>query len=162
MLNFVLAFTALTASYCAAAPKVVEGRLIDPVIPELKAALASHRLEMVNHRQVLRALDGDIQTSIARAKYLAGTHPLSYAEAKAGRLSAVVPLFRAENARARGVDPESIIAFRQPASLTLPVVPDEPFQLPIELVAWDEEFKSLRRTLGHDVANEPQPIGMAA
>jgi hypothetical protein len=162
MLNFVLAFTALTASYCAASPKVVEGRLIDPVIPELKATLASHRLEMVNHRQLLRALDGDIQTSIARAQYLAGTHPLSDAEAKAGRLSAVVPLFRAENARARGVDPESIVAFRQPASLTLPVVPDEPFQLPIELVAWDEEFKSLRRALGDSVASEPQPIGIAA
>jgi len=162
MLNFVLALTALTASYCAAEPKVVEGRLIDPVIPELKSTLASLRMEMVNHRQLLRALDGEIQTSIALAMYLASTHPLSDAEAKAGRLSAVVPLFRAENARARGVDPESIVAFKQAASLSLPVVPEEPFQVPIELAAWDEEFKSLRRTLVDDAANEPRMVGIAA
>jgi hypothetical protein len=162
MLNFVLALTALTASYCAAEPKVVEGRLIDPVIPELKSTLASLRMEMVNHRQLLRALDGEIQTSIALAKYLASTRPLSDAEAKAGRLSAVVPLFRAENARARGIDPESIVAFRQAANLALPVVPEEPFQVPVELTAWDEEFKSLRRTLVDDVANEPRTVGIAA
>jgi hypothetical protein len=117
---------------------------------------------MVGHRQLLRTLDGEIQTSIARAKYLAGTHPLSDAEAKAGRLSAVVPLFRAENARARGVDPESIVAFKQPAGLALPIVPDEPFQVPVELAAGDEEFKSLRRTLAGDVADEPRPIGIVA
>jgi hypothetical protein len=162
MLNFVLALTAFTASYCAAEPKIVEGRLIDPVIPELKSSLASLRMEMVNHRQLLRGLDGEIQTSIALAKYLASTHPLSDAEAKAGRLSAVVPLFRAENARARGIDPESIVAFKQPASLARPVIPDEPFQVPVELEAAEEEFKSLRCTLAEEVTDEPRPIGIVA
>jgi hypothetical protein len=162
MLNLVLALTAFTASYCAAEPKIVEGRLIDPIIPELKSTLASLRMEMVNHRQQLRTLDGGIQNSIARAKYLASTHPLSDAGAKAGRLSAVVPLFRAENARARGIDPESIVPFKQPASLALPAVPDEPFQVPVELVAWDQEYKNLRRTLEDDITDEPQTVGIAA
>jgi hypothetical protein len=120
-------------------------------------------MEMVNHRQVLRSLDTEIQTFIARAKYLASTTPLSDWDAKARRLSAVIALFRAENARARGVDPESIVAFRQPATLDLPEVPGEPFQLPVELAASEEEFKNLRHaTADHNLNKILNPMGVAA
>lgn len=84
----------LTAAYCAAKPNVVEGKLVDPLIPELKSKLSSLRLEVVNQRQLLRTLDASVQTSISRAKYLAGTRPLAEWEAKAQRLNAVVTLFR--------------------------------------------------------------------
>src|SRR5262249_23343160 len=42
MLNCVLVLTAFTASYCAAKPRITEGRLVDPVIPELKSKLVSY------------------------------------------------------------------------------------------------------------------------
>jgi len=154
LLNIVLVLTAVTAAYHAADSRLVEGRLVDPVIPELKSKLASLRMELVNNRQTLRTLDAEIQASIARAKYLASTRPLSEWEAKARRLKAVVPLFRAENARARGVDPENIVAFKQPSLLELPPVADEPFHVAGELAAWDEEFKNLRRAFG---LNLPEP-----
>src|SRR5439155_13422212 len=133
ILNIVLALTAVTASYCVAAPKIVEGKLIDPIIPELKSRVATLRVDAINQRQSLRTLDAEIQTAISRSKYLAGTRPLAEWQAKAQRLNAVVTLFRAENARLRGVDPESIIAFRQRPSIEFPTVPDEGFQLPVEL-----------------------------
>lgn len=144
ILNVVLALTALTASYCVASPKIIEGKLIDPIIPELKSKLGTLRLDVINQRQLLRTLDAQIQTAIARSKYLAGTRPLAEWRAKARRLNAVVTLFRAENARFRGVDPESIIAFRQRSSIEFPTVPDEGFLLPVELGPLEEEFKSLR------------------
>ncbi len=162
MLNIVLALTALTASYCAAAPKVIEGRLVDPIIPELKSKLASLRIDVVNQRQSLRAFDADIQTSISRAKYLAGTHPLAECEAKTQRLNAVVTLFRAENARARGVDPESIIAFRQRSTIEFPPISNEAFQVPADLASLDEEFRSLRHELRQHMAGEAQPRGVGA
>jgi hypothetical protein len=144
ILNVVLALTAVTASYCVAAPKIVEGKLIDSVIPELKSQGATLRLDVINQRQLLRALDAQIQTAISQSRYLAGTRPLAEWRAKAQRLNAVVTLFRAENARFRGVDPESIIAFRPRSSIEFPTVPDEGFQLPVELGPLEEEFKSLR------------------
>jgi hypothetical protein len=144
ILNLVLALTAVTASYCVAAPKIVEGKLTDPIVPELKSKVATLRLEVINQRQLLRTLDAQIQNSISRSKYLAGTRPLAEWRAKAQRLNAVVTLFRAENARFRGVDPESIIAFRQRSSIEFPTVPDERFQLPVELGTLEEEFKLLR------------------
>jgi hypothetical protein len=162
LLNLVLALTAMTAAYCAAAPKVVEGKLVDPIIPELKAKLASLRIDVVNQRQSLRALDADIQTFISRAKYLAGTHPLAEWEAKTQRLNAVVTLFRAENARARGVDPESIIAFRQRSTVEFPPVPDEAFQVPADLTSLDEEFRTLRDELRQHMAGEVHPRAVGA
>ena len=162
LLNIVLALTALTAAYCAATPNITEGKLVDPHIPELKSRLSSLRLEVVNQRQLLRTLDSCVQTSIARAKYLAGTRPLAEWEAKAQRLNAVVTLFRAENARARGVDPESIIAFRQRSAIDFPAVPNDAFQIPAELASLEQEFRELRnelqrKTVGNTDNFETQP-----
>lgn len=169
LLNIVLALTALTAAYCVTKPNIVEGKLVDPLIPELKLKLSSLRLEVVNQRQLLRTLDASIQTSISRAKYLAGTRPLAEWEAKTQRLNAVVTLFRAQNARARGVDPESIIAFKQRSAIDFPAVPHEPFQIPPELAALEQEFRELRnelqrQTMGNaqDYQVQPQVTGAAA
>jgi hypothetical protein len=157
LLNIVLALTAMTAAYCVTEPKVIEGRVVDPVIPELKSKLASLKLNVVNQRQSLRMLDGDIQAAISRAKYLAGTRPLADWEAKTRRLNAIVPLFRAENARARGVDPESIIAFRQRPTMQFPTVPRDAFQTPVELAALEVEFRNLRNELQRHTAGQTQP-----
>lgn len=169
LLNVVLALTALTAAYCAAKPNVVEGKLVDPRIPELKSKLSSIRLEILNQHQSLRTLDASVQTSISLAKYLARTRPLADWEAKAQRLNAVVPLFRAENARARGVDPESIIAFKPRSAIDFPAVPSEAFQIPPELAGLEQEFRELqnelqRHTLGNtqDFEKQPQRTGVAA
>jgi hypothetical protein len=156
LLNIVLALTALTAAYCAAKPEVTEGKLVDPIIPELRSKLASLRLDVVNQRDGLRKLDSNIQISISRAKYLASTRPFAEWEARAQRLNAVVPQFRALNARVRGVDSGSIIAFRQPSLIVFPAIPNEPFQLPAELATLEEEFKKLRFELQQHTTGQAQ------
>jgi len=162
LLNIVLALTAMTAAYCVTEPKVIEGRVVDPVIPELKSKLASLKLNVVNQRQSLRMLDGDIQAAISRARYLAGTRPLADWEAKTRRLNAIVTLFRAENARARGVDPESIIAFRQRPTMQFPTVPSGAFQIPVELAALEVEFRNLRNELQRHTTGQTQPAATGA
>jgi hypothetical protein len=159
LLNIVLALTAMTAAYCVTEPKVSEGKVLDPLIPELKSKVAALRLDVVDQRQSLRTLDTNIQAAISRAKYLASTRPLANSDAKARRLNSVVPLFRAENARARGVDPESIIAFKQRSTtIALPPVPNDAFQIPVELAALEGEFRNLRYELRRNAAVEAQPM----
>ena len=162
VLNTVLAITAFIASYCVAAPKIIEGRLIDPLIPELRQKLSSLGMDAITQRQSLRTLDSAVQTAMARCKYLASTRPLEEWQAKAKRLNAVVPLFRAENARARGVDPESIIAFRQPSAVELPEVTDEPFQLPPELATIENEFKEMRYEFQAHTGPQAQSVAVGA
>jgi len=159
LLNIVLALTAMTAAYCVTEPKVSEGKVLDPLIPELKSKVAALRLDVVDQRQSLRTLDTNIQAAISRAKYLASTRPLANSDAKARRLNSVVPLFRAENARARGVDPESIIAFKQRSTtIALPPVPNDAFHIPVELAALEGEFRNLRYELRRNAAGEAQPM----
>jgi hypothetical protein len=158
LLNIVLALTAMTAAYCVTEPRVSEGRVVDPNIPELRSKLAPLRLDVANQRQSLRTLDASIQSAISRAKYLASTHPLAQWEAKTRRLNAVVPLFRSENARARGVDPENIKAFKQKATIVFPVVLDDTFQVPVELAALEDDFRSLRYEFQRHAAGEAVPI----
>jgi hypothetical protein len=162
LLNVVLSLTAITAAYCAAAPKLIEGKLEDPLIPELKAKLASLRMESVGQRQSLKALDTDIQNAISQAKYLARTRPLEDWEAKVQRLNAVVTLFRAENARARGADPESIIAFKQPSKMDLPKIPDEPFTVPVEIAAYEDEFRRSRKEFSWQKDGGPSTLSAGA
>ena len=132
--------------------------MVDPNIPELKSKLASLRIDVLNQRQSLRTLDATIQAAISRAKYLASTRPLAQWEAKARRLNAVVPLFRAENACARGVDPENIKAFRPKSTIVFPVVLDDTFQVPVELAALEDDFRSLRYEFQRHAAGEAVPI----
>ena len=57
---------------------------------------------------------------VGRVEHLIRSSPLDQWPAKARRLSAVIPMFRADNARLRGMDSASILSFRQPPPLDLP------------------------------------------
>jgi hypothetical protein len=64
-------------------------------------------------------LQSEIDGRIRRVHHLAESRPLLNAEGKAERLRSVIPLFRAENARARGLDTRSIRAFGPPPEISL-------------------------------------------
>lgn len=155
LLNIVLALTAIVAGYHASAPEVIEGRLEDPLISKLKTKVTELRLEAVEHRRLLRLLEAEAQGLLARAKYLATAEPLGEWEAKAKRLSAVVPLFRAENARARGIDTENIVAFKKPSELELGP-PAKSKEIPVALSELEDEFATLRNEIRQHLAGEKQ------
>lgn len=90
-------------------------------------------------------LDAAISRDFGRVDYLLASRPLTGWEAKAERLRTIVPRFRSENARVRGVDAANIAAFRKPPQLEL-VLPDDRGQLgtPPELDAYREQHEALR------------------
>jgi hypothetical protein len=148
ILNIVLVLTAVSASYLHAKGSIGGLAFIDSKISALQAKLVELRGEMVAQRTVLRGLDSSIQRSIAQANFLAQSLPLREWPAKARRLEAVVPLFRAENAQQRGIDVQNIRAFEVERLLGLAATrEDEAFHIPLELRIWEAEFATLRRDL---------------
>jgi hypothetical protein len=145
LLNITLVLTACASAYLESNAKIVETRLSDPRITELEDKIRALRLESISHNLRLRTLDSQIEANIANAKYLSLEPPLRDKEAKANRLCAVIPLFRSENARQRGIDVQNILGFRQLRPLEFPVTKDdEPLSLPSEFASWELEFQRLR------------------
>ena len=58
------------------------------------------------------------RAGIGRAEHLLAASPLAEWRAKADRLNGVIPLFRGENARLRGIDPANILAFANKSPLS--------------------------------------------
>jgi hypothetical protein len=103
------------------------------------------RAQILLYRQTIRRLSTDVQLEIAKARYLAQSLPLRDWEGKARRLEAVIPLFRSENARLRGIDVQNIMAFKGPArSLELPVLGAEQFEVPPQVDVCERDFSDLR------------------
>jgi hypothetical protein len=83
---------------------------------------------------------------IGRAEHLIRSSPLDQWPAKARRLSGVIPMFRADNARLRGLDSASILAFRQPPPLDLPTFEAEQgFDEPAGFAAIKDRFQNARQ-----------------
>lgn len=145
LLNIVLVLAAALAAYLANRETVTDGRAVDPRQIQLQTELARLRAEAREHRDALRDLGAEVQQELAKASYLLGARPLRDWEGKAERLRRVIPLFRAENARERRIDPANIWAFQRPVPLELPPMEaDEPFAAPVELARHREEFDRLR------------------
>jgi hypothetical protein len=125
--------------------RITETRSTDPRIAAYDARLVALQSDALSQRQTLKGLSSDIQANIAKAKYLAQSQPLSDWPAMVSRLEAVIPLFRTENARQRGIDVDNILAFQVHRPLELPPVSDaEKFHLPGELGVSEAEFSRLR------------------
>lgn len=123
LLNLVLVISAAVAAYLSRGESVTKKNEVDPRLVELRATLARLRTDADDHRHALQELDGEIQTQLARVNYLLNSDPLHGWEGKTERLRRVIPLFRAENARERGMDPASIASFQRPPVVNLPEVP---------------------------------------
>lgn len=145
VLNLVLVIAASLAAYLAKGETLEQRRLVDPRLREVEAELARLREEAAGHRERLRQLGAEVLDRLALAQRLLLARPLAGWEGKAHRLAGVVPLFRAENARERALDPANILAFQRPSAVPLPAVdPDAPLEAPPELLAHMAEFERLR------------------
>jgi hypothetical protein len=144
LLNVVLALAAAVAGYLSTRD-ALRGSLVSPRAAELRRHLRELRAESVRSRGALAALNADTQEALARAEYLVTSRPTRGWEAKAERLGSVIPRFRSENARRRGVDTANIAAFRRPPTLVLALA-DAAVSLarPAELQACRERHRELR------------------
>jgi hypothetical protein len=123
LLNLVLVIAAAVAAYLTARTSVTNEVTIDPRVVDLKEQLQRMRQEAGEHRRSIHQLDVDVQIHIGHVNYLLKSDPLEGWEGKAQRLRRVIPVFRSENARGRGLDPASIIAFQRPHQVVLPEIP---------------------------------------
>lgn len=74
------------------------------------------------------------------------------------RLEGVIPLFRGENARERGLDPANVRAFDEPAAIELPPLEEATsFVEPAEFAELRDELEQLIARLGQ-LSHQPAQI----
>ncbi len=132
------------------------GRGEHPAIAVLRAD--RRRLQTDAHSAIKsgRAAETQARASISRVEHLITASPLAEWSAKVDRLEGVIPLFRGENARLRGIDPASILTFAGKPPLSLPIVEAERgFPEPTDFATLKEEFGVTRHDFGTAVARIP-------
>jgi hypothetical protein len=110
-LNIVLAITAAVAAYLRTGGPVM-GVLSSRRVVELQMRVTGLIGDAGKRRSSIAQLDTSISRSFGRVEYLLRSRPLSGWRGKAERLEAIIPSFRAGNARLRGIDAPNIAAFR--------------------------------------------------
>lgn len=145
-LNLAIVLTALALGYITAHVRLNDRKGEHPRIAELKAQRQALQRDAIDRSTRGRAAESKARAGIARVQHLLAASPLREWEAKARRLHAVMQLFRTENAHGRGLDPASIVAFRSPPPLELPIVEArEGFREPAD-------FGEMRRSFDEAVA----------
>lgn len=140
-LNFALVITAAVLGFAAAHADLGEKRGEHPDLIRLRERCTELRAEELAVDHEARAAGAKAHMAVARIAHLLDAHPLRGWESKVKRLGSVIPRFRGENARLRGLDPANIRAFDAPPVLDLPPVNEQ-----LELVE-PAEFKKLRDEL---------------
>jgi hypothetical protein len=152
-LNLVLALCAALLAYLHQSESLeVDGQRL-PRSVAARQTFTSCREDVEQGRGRICELASDIDTRIKRIHHLIDSRPLLEPEAKLERLRGIIPIFRTENSRSRGLDARSIRAFLIPPE---DMVPDthvqSPFRVPDLFVESQErygvlqdEFRSLER-----------------
>lgn len=112
ILNSVLFLTAALLGYLLARDRVTAADPQDPRMVDLTERRRELRESVERRRERIHEADRDARVAIAWAEFLAQSKPFEDWEGRRERLARVTSLFRSENARLRGVDPENIQAFR--------------------------------------------------
>jgi hypothetical protein len=145
LLNVGLVLAAALVGFLACSFKLTNQFGADPRIAELR--VRRHELEK-EVREQLSAGYAAVSSSVAgvgRVEHLIRSSPLDQWPAKARRLEAIIPMFRADNARLRGMDSASILSFRQPPPLELPTFEaEQAFPEPADFAALKDAFYGAR------------------
>lgn len=144
LLNLALVITAALLGYAHAAADLSEKRGENPDLAKLRERCADLRHDQLTVDHEARAAAGAAHAAIARVQQLLQAHPLRGWESKVHRLESVIPRFRGENARHRGLDPANIRAFDGAPVLDLPPLDhDLPLLEPAEFARLCTERREL-------------------
>ena len=144
ILNGVLFLTAALLGYLKVRDNVTAADPQDPRLGDLRERKRELRALIERDRERIRDADRVARESIAWAEFLSQSKPFEDWAGRRDRLARVVPLFRAENARVRGVDPHSVAAFRVEPRFEA-AVPEahNRFRLPQDFAAVKEQHLAL-------------------
>ena len=146
LLNIGLVLAAALVGFLASSFKLTNQFGADPRILELRDKRSALETDMRQQLTAGYAAVSAATAGVGRAEHLIRASPLDQWPAKARRLSGIIPMFRADNARLRGMDSASILAFRQPPPLELPTFEaQEGFAEPTDFVGLKEAFHGARQ-----------------
>jgi hypothetical protein len=146
ILNAVLFLTAALLGYLKVRDSVTASDPQDPRLSDLRYRRQELRDLITRDRERVREADRHARESIAWAEFLSQSKPFEDWAGRRDRLARVVPLFRAENARVRGVDPHNIAAFRvQPRFEAAVPEAHNRFRLPQDFSAVKERHLALNQ-----------------
>jgi hypothetical protein len=145
LLNIGLVLAAGLVGFLCARFKLTHQFGADPRIAELRAKRAQIDKDIREQLAEGYSHVTSANAGIGRVEHLIRSSPLEQWPAKAKRLSGIIPMFRADNARLRGLDSASILAFRQPPPLDLPTFEAEQgFDEPADFSALKSRFENAR------------------
>jgi hypothetical protein len=158
LLNLGLIMTAVMLGFGYARADLGDRRGEHPDVVKLRDRCLELRQEQLEVLQQARAAAALADVAESRVLHLLRAHPLRNWESKARRLDGVIPHFRGENARLRGLDPANIKAFDEPPALQLPAIEAQPgFPEPEEFPRYRAERDELRMKLNAYV-HRPSPF----
>jgi len=156
LFNIGLVLAAAMLGYLTYEHTVSDGRGEHPAIAPLRTDRRTLQRDAHALVQGGRATESAARASIGRAEHLLAASPLAEWRAKADRLNGVIPLFRGENARLRGIDPANILAFSNKSPLVLPIVEaTDGFPEPADFSRLKEQFDVSRTTFAAACARIP-------
>ncbi|MGH7638188.1 MAG: hypothetical protein ACREOK_11105, partial [Gemmatimonadaceae bacterium] len=129
-LNLVLALCAALLAYLHQSENLELDATHSARAPAAREHYGTSRREADAERGAVCDLISEIDTRVQRIVHLSASRPFLRANGKAERLRRVIPIFRAENARHRGLDTRSILAFQAAVPELVAEVDDSPFRVP--------------------------------
>jgi preprotein translocase subunit SecG len=140
-LNVGLVLAAMTLGFVYKKEDLTDRQGEHPSLPPLRAKLLVLEREGLVHAQAARNSLSRAGAQAGRINHLLDSHPLREWQGKQDRLQSVIQQFRGDNARLRGLDTASILAFRIPGTILFPSVDEnEELRRPIELDRLVEEL----------------------
>ena len=145
LLNIGLVLAAVLVGFLASSFKLTNQFGADPRISELRAQRLGLETDVREQLSVGYEAASSAAAGVGRVEHLIRSSPLDQWPAKARRLSGIIPMFRADNARLRGMDSASILSFRQPPPLELPTFEaEQAFAEPADFAALKDAFYEAR------------------
>jgi hypothetical protein len=122
--NVGLVCVAFLVGFLSAQHEISDADGEHPDLQPLKDKAVRLRETMERENAAARDALSQGRQAVARMQGLLGASPLATLGAKRERLESVIPRWRTENSRLRGIHPNSVASFRRPPQLDLPPVPD--------------------------------------
>ena len=133
-LNIGLVLAAMTLGFVYKKEDLTDRQGEHPSLKPLRKRLVALEREALGHAHAARIAMSNAATEAGRINHLLESHPMREWQAKQDRLQSVIPLFRGENARLRGLDPVNVIGFAQPGRIGFPEIDEnEDLRRPTEL-----------------------------
>ena len=144
LLNIGLVLAAMTLGFVYKKEDLTDRQGEHPVFASTSQKLQTLEREALGHARSARVSMGGAAAQAGRINHLLESHPLREWQGKQDRLQSVILQFRGENARLRGLDPASVIAFAQPSRIVFPRSnEDEELRRPTEFDQLLEELSQV-------------------